>query len=198
MLASGANTPFFLSDQTYYEVINAPVSNNAYYILAQQYIAAELNFLQGADPSDAQAAFDAATALFNTYVPADIAGLKKSNSLRSQFVDLAYTLEQYNTGMIGPGYCEYYSMVDLKGASIDIDDNESFDNDISYYPNPVNDVLNIVSNKNFRINIFSSTGRLVVDRENEKSIDMSHLESGLYLIRIETGEKTVTGKLTKY
>ena len=99
---------FFLSGQTYYEVLwTAPQGGNAYYILAHAYIAAELNFLNGADPSAAQAAFDAATALFETYTPAEIAGMKgkSGNELRQQFIGLAYILDQYNNGYIGPGHC---------------------------------------------------------------------------------------------
>ena len=56
-LSNGADTPFFLSGQSYYEVINADPEDNAYYILAQQYIAAELNFLRGADPADVEGVF---------------------------------------------------------------------------------------------------------------------------------------------
>lgn len=64
-LGSGANTPFFLSGQTYYEILwNGSVGGNAYYILAQAYIGAEMNFLNGADPTAAQTAFDEATVIF--------------------------------------------------------------------------------------------------------------------------------------
>ncbi|NCF65453.1 MAG: hypothetical protein GWP61_05730 [Chloroflexi bacterium] len=104
-LSNGADTPFFLSGQSYYEVINADPEDNAYYILAQQYIAAELNFLRGADPADVQSEFDAAKALFEEYTPADIAGLPGYDPLRAQFIDLAYALDQYNMGVTGPGYC---------------------------------------------------------------------------------------------
>jgi hypothetical protein len=105
----GEDTPFFLSEQSYYEVLWTPAAGgNAYYILAHAYIAAELNFLNGADPTDVQAAFDAATALFETYTPAEIAALRgpSGNALRSQFIDLATTLDAYNNGLIGPGYCD--------------------------------------------------------------------------------------------
>ncbi len=102
------DTNFFLSGQTYYQVLwTPPQGGNAYYILAHAYIAAELNFLNGSDPAAAQAAFDAATALFNTYTPAQVAALKgkAGNDLRSQFISLATTLDNYNNGLIGPGHC---------------------------------------------------------------------------------------------
>ena len=100
-------TLFFGSGQSYYEVLWTRPKGNAYYILAHAYIAAELNFLNGADPSAAQAAFDEATDLFNAYTPDYVAGLKgkAGNELRSQFIDLAEILDDYNNGLIGPGHC---------------------------------------------------------------------------------------------
>ena len=66
----------------------------------------ELNFENGADPSEAQEAFDEATELFNTYTPEYIGGLKGNNSIRQQFLALKDILDQYNNGIIGPGKCE--------------------------------------------------------------------------------------------
>jgi hypothetical protein len=105
LLANGADTTFFLSGQTYYQVLWTAPQGNAYYILAHQYIAAKLNILNGADPSAAQTAFDAATVLFQTYTPAQIAALKGKSPLRAQFISLAETLDAYNNGLIGPGHC---------------------------------------------------------------------------------------------
>ena len=105
-LGNGADTPFFLSGQTYYEVLwNGSGGGNAYYILAKAYIAAELNFLNGADPTAAQTAFDEATALFQTYTPDEVAALKGRSSTRQMFISLTETLDNYNNGYIGPGHC---------------------------------------------------------------------------------------------
>jgi hypothetical protein len=107
MLPDGADTEFFLSGMTYYEVLNTPpAGGNAYYQLAHQYIAAELNKLAGADFTDAQDAFDDATALFETYTPAEIGALRGNNALRQEFISLAGTLADYNEGIIGPGHCD--------------------------------------------------------------------------------------------
>jgi hypothetical protein len=101
----GEDTIFFLSGKSNYQVLWTAPAGNAYYILAHQYIAAKLNFLNGADPTDAQAAFDAATTLFNTYTPAQIGALKGNNATRKLFLSLATTLDKYNNGLIGPGHC---------------------------------------------------------------------------------------------
>jgi len=93
---------FFLSGQSYYEVLWTPPSGgNPYYILAHAYIAAELNQLNGASiPDDVLSAFDLATALFETYAPDQV-----DRSLRGDFLSVAEILDNYNNGLIGPGHC---------------------------------------------------------------------------------------------
>jgi hypothetical protein len=104
-LPNGASTPFFSSGKSFYEALWTSPRGNAYWILAHAYIAAQLNFLNGADPSAAQAAFNSATALFNTFTPAQIGALKGSSTLRQQFIALAGILDNYNNGLTGPGHC---------------------------------------------------------------------------------------------
>lgn len=102
----GEDTPFFFSGKSYYQVLwTSPSGGNAYYILAHAYIAARLNQLNGANFTAAQAAFDAATALFNNPMntPAYVGGLK--GSARNVWINLASTLDKYNNGLIGPGHC---------------------------------------------------------------------------------------------
>ncbi|MHB1308423.1 MAG: choice-of-anchor C family protein [Limisphaerales bacterium] len=106
LLPTGASTPFYLSGKTHYQTLWTPPAGSAYFILSHAYIATRLNFLNGADPTAAQAAFNSATTLFSTYTPAQIAALKHSHSLRRQFVALAATLDEYNNGLIGPGHCQ--------------------------------------------------------------------------------------------
>jgi hypothetical protein len=108
VLPSGEDTTFFSSGKSYYDALWTSPKGNAYYILAHAYIAAELNFLNGADPTDAEVAFNAATALFQTYTPAQVAAAKgkNGNALRAQFISLAKTLDDYNNGLIGPGHCD--------------------------------------------------------------------------------------------
>jgi hypothetical protein len=111
LLPSGSESPFFLSGQTYYQVLwTNPQGGNAYYILAHAYIAAELNHLNGASlPTAVEDAFNDATDLFNTYTPAQILALKGKNAtaVRAQFIGYAAILDQYNNGLAegGPPHC---------------------------------------------------------------------------------------------
>ena len=103
---SAENTVFFLSGQTYFQVMWTPSGGNAYYTLAHQYIAAQLNVLAGADDTAIATAFADATTLFTTYTPAEIKALKGNNPVRQQFIALAGTLGSFNEGLIGPGHCD--------------------------------------------------------------------------------------------
>jgi hypothetical protein len=104
----GEDTPFFLSAQSYYEVLwTEPRGGNAYYILARAYIAARLNVLAGASvPSDVETVLNSAADLFGTYTPEYIGGLGGDNDLRKRFVRMAAILDDYNNGLTGPGDCD--------------------------------------------------------------------------------------------
>jgi hypothetical protein len=105
-LLDGADTAFFLSGKSYYQALWTPRRGNAYYILAFQYIGAELNLLAGASvPSLVTTAFDEAATLFQTYTPAQISALPGESSLRQQFIMLSEILGDYNEGYLGPGHC---------------------------------------------------------------------------------------------
>ncbi|MBN2410132.1 DNRLRE domain-containing protein [candidate division KSB1 bacterium] len=100
----GETTPFFLSGTSWYGALWTEPQGNPYWILAHAYIAAQLNFLNGADPSAAQAAFDAATTLFENNTPADAGALKGGE--KAPWLGPATTLDNYNNGLIGPGHCD--------------------------------------------------------------------------------------------
>jgi hypothetical protein len=104
-LPSGADTIFFLSGRRYLDVLAGETGGNAYLILAQQYIAAQLNQLSGASLAPVAAAFDEATALFGVHRPTSPAVTKKSSSVRARFIALAEILDAYNNGVTGPGHC---------------------------------------------------------------------------------------------
>jgi len=102
LLPSGASTPFFLSGQTWLGVFWTAPAGNAYYILADQYMAAKLNILNGASaPQAVTTAIGNAEAFFNAKTP--LSTLTKAQ--RAQILTLAATLDQYNNGLIGPGHC---------------------------------------------------------------------------------------------
>jgi hypothetical protein len=103
-LPNGANTTFFASGASYYSVLRSN-SSNAYYKLAQQYIAAELNGLNGAETDAVAVALAEAQSIFSTYTPAQINNLPRKSPVRDRLDALTDKLEDYNEGKIGPGHC---------------------------------------------------------------------------------------------
>ncbi len=98
----GEGTAFFLSGQSWYQVLwTSPAGGNAYYILAHAYIAASLNGLNGAATSAVTTQLAHAAALFAVYTPSS----SLSRSVRADFINTASILDQYNNGLIGPGHC---------------------------------------------------------------------------------------------
>ena len=104
---AGANTSFFSSGQTWFQVFWTAPAGNVYYQLAHQYMAAVLNKLNGASSTSAvDAAITAAQGFFTTYTPALAAGLDKQSTARKNALAWASTLGSYNEGLIGPGHCD--------------------------------------------------------------------------------------------
>jgi hypothetical protein len=103
----GPDTVFFKSGQTWIQVFNTPPAGNVYYQLADQYMAAVLNILNGASSTAAvDAAISGAAGFFNTYTPAQAGALAKNSTARANALAWAGTLGSYNEGTIGPGHCD--------------------------------------------------------------------------------------------
>ena len=72
---------------------------------------------------------------------------------------------------------------------------------LSVYPNPVKDILSIGVNSNeaLQVSIFDINGKLVISRVIglERKIDLSELESGIYIVNFKLGIKNSTIKVLK-
>ncbi len=77
----------------------------------------------------------------------------------------------------------------------------SLQKEISLYPNPTKNIFTIKNNSNFSIKtikIYSTLGKLVLQKDDTNtSIDISHLPTGLYLVKIETDKGELVRKLVK-
>ena len=72
----------------------------------------------------------------------------------------------------------------------------------NYYPNPVEDTLNLSANQLFSsVKIYSLLGQKVIsiNPKNKKDlqVDLSSLNSGIYLVKVKIGDKTNTLKIIK-
>lgn len=125
IIPSQESSPFFLSGQIYCEVLMTAPRGNAYYSLAHQYIAVELNVLAGRlENSLVDDAMSASEDLLETYTPEEIAALKGGRGRRTRdgFRVLAAILGAYNENMDGD-----YQIDGLHSVTISTEDNISFD-----------------------------------------------------------------------
>ena len=96
---------------------------------------------------------------------------------------------------VSTGHNAYYDDIYFDVTSLSVD--EFTKDDISYYPNPVSDYLNIESKKVINnVTVYNILGKVVLQSEPHSvspKIDMSQLPTGPYVVRIksEYGEKTV-------
>lgn len=70
----------------------------------------------------------------------------------------------------------------------------------SIYPNPAQDVVNIITSAtDFVVSVYDMTGRLVYSSINETTIDISNLNTGIFIVDIRSanGVSLYTGKLIK-
>lgn len=77
---------------------------------------------------------------------------------------------------------------------------EFFKENFTLYPNPVFNELNINTENGLELNevsIFDLTGRKVKSFKNEKTLNVSDLASGTYIINVKTNEGTGTSKFIK-
>lgn len=198
----GPDAAFFLSGQTYLEVLNTAVKGNAYYILAHQFIAAELNMYAGAYLGEVADEFSEAADLLALYTPDQIAAMKGNNPVRKMFVELGEMLDKFNNGIIGPGHCNDDDME--KSAKID----SSFEiSEFSVYPNPTSNVTTIsfnpVSDGMATVELYNSLGQKleVLFNENVRrnvpvkvDFDVSGFNRGLYVLQLKNNTNISTTK----
>ena len=69
---------------------------------------------------------------------------------------------------------------------------------ISIYPNPVVDKLFIQGLlRETKVSIYNVLGKLVVSKTTLKSIDVDHLQSGIYIVKIVDGKQETVKKFIK-
>lgn len=71
---------------------------------------------------------------------------------------------------------------------------------VSIYPNPVINKLHIDLHNSIKIDnakIYSITGQVVLHVQNRKDIDVSALKPGVYLLKVETSQGSITRKIVK-
>lgn len=96
------------------------------------------------------------------------------------------------------GFPDVHIILNVTGIALSVD--EFSVSRVSISPNPTSDFVNIElhpSNTIESIEIYSITGQLVSKMKSNTKVDISNLESGVYLMKIETTNGSTTKKLIK-
>lgn len=107
-----------------------------------------------------------------------------------------YTITLYDTFV---GWYFYITRDTTATIDMCVGLGEISSNEFRIYPNPVNNVLNIVDAENSTIEILSIVGTTVKRIENatqNEHIDMNNLSNGTYFVRISSGTNVVTRKIS--
>jgi len=96
------------------------------------------------------------------------------------------------------GYLVVNQPLDLLSIEEQMNESVSFE----LFPNPANSILNIVDekqiiNENAEINIYSLTGKLMANQKFTKTIDVSDLQTGCYIIEVSSEKNTYRKKFLK-
>jgi hypothetical protein len=104
----------------------------------------------------------------NFFAPLANASLPLSSKIQS------FTL--YKTYLAGP-----FASASISSAKTSLDN-------IKIYPNPASSVLNVISNSaaDFSYSLMSVSGKLIKEGRIQSSIDISSLEKGIYILKIQS------------
>jgi len=75
-----------------------------------------------------------------------------------------------------------------------------FKANVTISPNPTNGVINVVSDKNYSIDVIDINGRIISTTQmlnNRASIDISGNQAGMYIVRLNSEEGTAIYKVIK-
>lgn len=112
---------------------------------------------------------------------------------------ITFSLSSSDVGQYGMNTPGFFALDDIALSYTGIDENET--PVIHVYPNPAHDFININSMKNGNIKILDDQGRIVYSKKtlnNKSTLDISHLVTGIYFIRIETEDGVKQTKFIKY
>ena len=88
------------------------------------------------------------------------------------------------------------AIIDAVNITLSIE--ETVRNPITIFPNPTNAILNIKGIDIKQAKLYDALGKKVLDIRDENTLDVSHLDAGVYLIEIITRNgKTTQRRIIK-
>jgi len=68
---------------------------------------------------------------------------------------------------------------------------------VSVFPNPATDFVKIDADNVSQVDVYDISGNFMMSKKDESTIDITHLEAGIYLFKIKIGNQTVNAKVIK-
>ena len=89
----------------------------------------------------------------------------------------------------------------LVDGCLSFGENGSENSSITIYPNPFNDILNIKTTlKDIRVKVMTLDGKTIMDidlMDYNTSVDLSQLNSGIYIVYFENAQSNTFQKIVK-
>ena len=95
----------------------------------------------------------------------------------------------------------FFDNIRVGDATVSVDEVVSSQNNIRIFPNPANNVVQVITNAGASISLFDITGRLVeqkVSANGQATFNVSQLSEGMYMIRVTANGVTSSQKLLVY
>lgn len=100
----------------------------------------------------------------------------------------------YGWILIG-SYADSIKSFAIQKTSTGIQQLESNNEQVKVYPNPANTYIRVTATKNItEVNLVNTLGEEVIN-SNEKNIDISNLQEGVYFVRLKVAEEVFTKKI---
>lgn len=108
--------------------------------------------------------------------------------LAGQFSDEPYVIN---------GTIPENTVYEFRNKTLNISSFSDFDFDL--YPNPATDIVYIkIDSSKFETKIYNLLGQLVLSSSNRKEINISHLPSATYFVKVNSNNKAFTKKIIKH
>jgi gluconolactonase len=123
---------------------------------------------------------------------------KKIISVPETSTNVAFGGNDWKTLFITAGRGLYSMQVDVAGIPIYTSVNQLQSNKLDVYPNPTNGLLSITSGRYKSIKVFNISGQEVISEPNgtgPKTIDLSFLQNGYYVVKVENEKSNRTAKV---
>lgn len=100
-------------------------------------------------------------------------------------------------GDIDPNFIESSMVIDyVRVYQNNLSTTEVSSENIGVYPNPASDKISIITNEVIdKVELFNALGQLVIQKNNSKRINVSDCNSGIYYLKIFSGNNVVTKKV---